>query len=113
MKACENTVLSITCNSNEYIKIKTANYGRTDPSTCSTCSTSPNLCTLTTCVSNRYSYVSSACDSKTSCTVSVSNSGFEDPCQGTLKYLDVYYECISSTTQQSGKKNKNILNFVL
>jgi hypothetical protein len=48
---------------------------------------------VTTCVSSHLDYVSKHCNSKTSCRISISDSGFHAPCSGIFKYLDVYYDC--------------------
>lgn len=93
-KACDGNDLNLFCPPNEYLKIISANYGRTDPVTCGeACVNTPIVCAVTTCIANQLDYVSTRCNSRQSCTIAVSNAGFRAPCSGTFKYLDVYYSC--------------------
>ncbi|KAI2661384.1 Rhamnose-binding lectin [Labeo rohita] len=75
------------------IQINTANYGRTDKTTCSEGRPSSEL-QNTNCYSpNALSPVSKRCEGKNSCSILASNSVFSDPCGGTFKYLYILYTC--------------------
>uniref|UniRef100_A0A671S735 SUEL-type lectin domain-containing protein n=1 Tax=Sinocyclocheilus anshuiensis TaxID=1608454 RepID=A0A671S735_9TELE len=67
------------------IQINTANYGRTDKTTCSEGRPSSELLKV----------VTSVCEGKNSCSILASNSVFSDPCVGTIKYLYISYSCVS------------------
>ena len=56
-----------------------------------------NNTSSTSCVSNKLDFVQSKCDNKSSCVISLSFNLFTDPCVGTFKYLDVYYDCLNSS----------------
>uniref|UniRef100_A0A672N1T8 SUEL-type lectin domain-containing protein n=1 Tax=Sinocyclocheilus grahami TaxID=75366 RepID=A0A672N1T8_SINGR len=73
-----------------YIKVITANYGRTDHTTCST---GRSLHQLSNLFSKLFCVCSYRCDGRKSCSVPAVNSVFSDPCVGTHKYLDVSYLC--------------------
>ncbi|XP_072178111.1 L-rhamnose-binding lectin CSL3-like [Diadema setosum] len=92
---CERDTMSLSCPSGEQVYIMSASYGRR----------STRLCTTGTIQSiNCHSWsslprVSSACDRKSSCSVTASSSFFGDPCYGTYKYLQVVYTCASWTQE--------------
>uniref|UniRef100_A0A8C2FYA3 SUEL-type lectin domain-containing protein n=1 Tax=Cyprinus carpio TaxID=7962 RepID=A0A8C2FYA3_CYPCA len=79
------------------IHIQSANYGRTDSSTCST-GRPPAQLSKTDCYTlNSQTVVASRsvliCEGKSSCSILASNSVFSDPCVGTFKYLNISYSC--------------------
>uniref|UniRef100_A0A671S713 SUEL-type lectin domain-containing protein n=1 Tax=Sinocyclocheilus anshuiensis TaxID=1608454 RepID=A0A671S713_9TELE len=75
------------------IQINTANYGRTDKTTCSEGRPSSEL--LKVFVSLIYILSLCRCEGKNSCSILASNSVFSDPCVGTIKYLYISYSCVS------------------
>merc|ERR1712038_761293 len=80
-------VIPIQCEDGKVIKVRSANYGRTYPSTCGQSSE-------TSCYAPQsMSIVSQNCDGKQSCILRASNSIFGDPCFGVEKYLEVAYRC--------------------
>uniref|UniRef100_A0A8B9HKZ9 SUEL-type lectin domain-containing protein n=1 Tax=Astyanax mexicanus TaxID=7994 RepID=A0A8B9HKZ9_ASTMX len=91
---CEGSTAVLTCGSG-VLKIDSANYGRTDPTTCSAGRPTSQI-TKTDCYSsNTLSVVKtrSVCDGKTTCSVPASNSVFSDPCVNTYKFLIIKYFC--------------------
>uniref|UniRef100_A0A672N028 SUEL-type lectin domain-containing protein n=1 Tax=Sinocyclocheilus grahami TaxID=75366 RepID=A0A672N028_SINGR len=85
---CEGGSVPLSCG---YIKVITANYGRTDHTTCST---GRSLHQLSNLFSKLFCVCSYRCDGRKSCSVPAVNSVFSDPCVGTHKYLDVSYLCL-------------------
>ncbi|CAM4325332.1 unnamed protein product [Leuciscus chuanchicus] len=87
---CEGKAGVLSCSFGT-IRVITANYGRTDRTTCvrgkpySQISNTRCRVTATNTVSNR-------CNRKKTCVVPASNSLFGDPCVGTYKYLDIVVE---------------------
>uniref|UniRef100_A0A8C1TEL9 SUEL-type lectin domain-containing protein n=1 Tax=Cyprinus carpio TaxID=7962 RepID=A0A8C1TEL9_CYPCA len=97
---CITAETSVTCDrgygylkcEHGKIQINTANYGRTDKTTCSQGRPSQQL-QNTNCFSpNALDFV---CEGKSSCSILASNSVFSDPCFGTFKYLNISYSCIT------------------
>uniref|UniRef100_A0AAY5EHW1 SUEL-type lectin domain-containing protein n=1 Tax=Electrophorus electricus TaxID=8005 RepID=A0AAY5EHW1_ELEEL len=73
------------------LNILSANYGRTDSTTCSAGRPSSQI-TKTDCYGTNTLYeVTNRCDGKSSCVVPATNSVFSDPCYGTYKYLTGKY----------------------
>ncbi|XP_016345684.1 L-rhamnose-binding lectin CSL2-like [Sinocyclocheilus anshuiensis] len=92
---CEHETSALTCEHGTVIHIHSANYGRTDSSTCST-GRPPAQLAKTDCYSlNSHTTVASRCEWKSSCSILASNSVFSDPCFGTFKYLYISYSCVS------------------
>uniref|UniRef100_A0A672N004 SUEL-type lectin domain-containing protein n=1 Tax=Sinocyclocheilus grahami TaxID=75366 RepID=A0A672N004_SINGR len=85
---CEGGSVPLSCG---YIKVITANYGRTDHTTCST---GRSLHQLSNVDCFQETSVQVICDGRKSCSVPAVNSVFSDPCVGTHKYLDVSYLCL-------------------
>jgi len=87
--ACEHQTLNLACAAGETLNIRSANYGRSDGSTC------PHSSILTTSCSAASSLtkVQEACQDQESCSIQASNGVFGDPCVGTFKYLTVDYDC--------------------
>ncbi|CAM4331161.1 unnamed protein product [Leuciscus chuanchicus] len=89
---CEGGFGTLSCNLCGTIRVIEAKYGRTDRTTCVTWipyyHTSNTRCkkTVTNIVSHR-------CNGRKECVIHASNILFGDPCVGTVKYLDVTYEC--------------------
>uniref|UniRef100_A0A672RBN2 SUEL-type lectin domain-containing protein n=1 Tax=Sinocyclocheilus grahami TaxID=75366 RepID=A0A672RBN2_SINGR len=76
------------------IQINTANYGRTDKTTCSEGRPSEQL-QNTNCYSpNALAPVSKSCNGLESCEVFATHTVFTDPCFGIYKYLAISYFCL-------------------
>ncbi|XP_053360640.1 rhamnose-binding lectin-like, partial [Clarias gariepinus] len=86
--------VSYVCTSTGYLKIISANYGRTDPSTCSSGRPTSQLTNTKCYTSNTLSKVAARCEGKSSCQVPATNDFFLDPCVGTYKYLTIVYGCV-------------------
>uniref|UniRef100_A0A672MZJ5 L-rhamnose-binding lectin CSL3-like n=1 Tax=Sinocyclocheilus grahami TaxID=75366 RepID=A0A672MZJ5_SINGR len=97
-KVCQNPqncIIRLLFFHGTVIHIHSANYGRTDSSTCST-GRPPAQLAKTDCYSlNSHTTVASRCEGKRSCSILASNSVFSDPCFGTFKYLYISYSCVS------------------
>uniref|UniRef100_A0A671MVU6 SUEL-type lectin domain-containing protein n=1 Tax=Sinocyclocheilus anshuiensis TaxID=1608454 RepID=A0A671MVU6_9TELE len=88
--SCDGGSVPLSCDWG-YIKVITANYGRTDHTTCST---GRSLHQLSNVDCFQETSVHVICDGRKSCSVPAVNSVFSDPCVGTHKYLDVSYLCL-------------------
>lgn len=87
--------MNIRCDRGSVIDVIRANYGRQSTSECNPEGNSPIL--TTNCASeNSFEIVNAKCDNQQRCSIEATNNIFGDPCQGTFKYLDVEYQCISS-----------------
>lgn len=87
--------MNIKCDRGSVIDIIRANYGRKTRRTCNTDGSSPIL--TTNCASeNSFEIVNAKCNNQRHCSIEATNGIFGDPCEGTFKYLDVEYQCISS-----------------
>lgn len=87
--------MNIKCNPGSFIDVLRANYGRHSKTTCNPNGYAPvgNI----NCVSpNSFNIVDVRCSDQEKCSITADNGVFGDPCGGTLKYLDVEYQCISS-----------------
>uniref|UniRef100_A0A672KMR5 SUEL-type lectin domain-containing protein n=1 Tax=Sinocyclocheilus grahami TaxID=75366 RepID=A0A672KMR5_SINGR len=82
-------------NDGTVIRIHSANYGRTDSSTCCTGRPASQLAKTDCYALNSQTVVTSGCEGKNSCSILASNSVFSDPCVGTFKYLYISYSCVS------------------
>ena len=94
------------------INVKSANYGRTNNSTCCFGGTvsfygANVVCSNTNCYMNKTDSLITACNNKTVCTFTIDISG--DPCPYTYKYLDVSWECKTTNSTQSLSKYLNSL----
>lgn len=73
-----------------------ANYGRLSRTKCNADGNAPIR--TTNCMSqNSIGIVNDKCKNRQSCSIQASNNVFGDPCDGTLKYLEVFYQCIQSS----------------
>ncbi|XP_056589525.1 uncharacterized protein LOC130409523 [Triplophysa dalaica] len=90
---CEGQTASLTCAQGT-INVLSANYGRTDRTTCSAGKPANQLSNVQCRQSTSLSVVTTPCNGKQSCSIAVRNTVFNDPCVGTYKYLFVSYECI-------------------
>ncbi|XP_073675404.1 rhamnose-binding lectin-like [Garra rufa] len=93
--ACEHETSALTCDNGTVISIHSANYGRTDGSTCSAGRPASQLAKTDCYASNTQTVVASGCEGKNSCSILASNNVFSDPCFGTFKYLYISSSCVS------------------
>ncbi|XP_013412167.1 uncharacterized protein LOC106174934 isoform X2 [Lingula anatina] len=95
--ACEGRTVALQCSLNHVIHIVDAVYGRTNTLTCVHHAMSNTNCNAST----SYSVVAAACEGQQSCSVVAHRSTFgQDPCDGTYKYLKIYYNCQDSGIAQ-------------
>uniref|UniRef100_A0A8C2DAR8 SUEL-type lectin domain-containing protein n=1 Tax=Cyprinus carpio TaxID=7962 RepID=A0A8C2DAR8_CYPCA len=85
---CEHESTALNCG-----VIHSANYGRTDSTTCSTGRPASQLA-KTDCYCFFHILSLFRCEGKNNCSISASNSVFSDPCVGTFKYLYISYFCV-------------------
>nr|XP_055043508.1 uncharacterized protein LOC129430376 [Misgurnus anguillicaudatus] len=90
--SCEGGTFSINCN-NMFIKVLSANYGRTNSATCSTGKPASQTSNIQCTQSSSLSVLTNLCDGVHTCSVSANNAVFGDPCGGTYKYLNMSYIC--------------------
>ncbi|XP_055935902.1 latrophilin Cirl-like isoform X2 [Argiope bruennichi] len=102
--SCEGNELHVGCEEGKVIRLIRANYGRFS---ISMCNDNGHMDWSVDCISYRsFLIMQDKCHQKPSCGIGVSSSIFGDPCPGTLKYLEVQYQCVSpsfftSTTRKS------------
>ncbi|XP_056589527.1 L-rhamnose-binding lectin CSL3-like [Triplophysa dalaica] len=94
---CEGETASLTCAKGN-INLLSANYGRTNATTCSTGKPPRQLLNVQCTQSTSLSVLTILCDGQQSCSIVVGDAAFTDPCPRTYKYLNVSYECILPTT---------------
>jgi len=88
--ACEGRPRWITCPYGRKIRVRYANYGRTNRRTCH-----HSLIRTTHCYApHSKSKVAASCNGRRYCLLRPFNYVFGDPCYGTYKYLLVHYYCI-------------------
>ncbi|XP_056305576.1 L-rhamnose-binding lectin CSL1 [Danio aesculapii] len=90
---CEGGSVQLGCDWG-YIKVVTANYGRTDRTTCSSGRSARELSNVHCFHETSVQMMANRCDGRKSCSVPAADSVFSDPCAGTYKYLDVSYLCL-------------------
>ncbi|KAJ8044936.1 Rhamnose-binding lectin [Holothuria leucospilota] len=97
---CEGSTMSLSCQGNSEIHVVSASYGR---------NAGPEICPHSSIqvTSGCHSYFSlsrvrSACEGQNSCSISASNYIFGDPCVFTYKYLEVSYECRTTSRACEG-----------
>ncbi|XP_016429603.1 L-rhamnose-binding lectin CSL2-like [Sinocyclocheilus rhinocerous] len=93
---CELANNTLICDHGTVIRIHSANYGRTDSSTCSTGRPASQLAKTDCYASNSQAIATNVCEGKNRCSLVASNGIFSDPCPNTFKYLYVLYSCISN-----------------
>ncbi|XP_033110169.1 tyrosine-protein kinase receptor Tie-1-like isoform X3 [Anneissia japonica] len=86
---CEDRTDNLTCDSMYTIRVLTAVYGRMHPGVVYC-----NHQYSTNCTMDVFQDISGMCDGKNRCTITASNSNYDDPCEGTHKYLNIKYECM-------------------
>ena len=103
---CEGSTNSLVCAAGTMISVKSASYGRTqaahvsgEPVVCPHSATSNRNCHA----SSSAVKVEAACEGKASCSIASSNGVFGDPCGGTYKYLNITYDCVGPSVDESEK----------
>ncbi|KAK7135451.1 hypothetical protein R3I94_014196 [Phoxinus phoxinus] len=91
---CENANNTLICEQGTVINIHTANFGRTDRSTCSVRRPASQTAKTDCYSSNSLAIVTDECEGLNSCVLVASNGVFTDPCFGTFKFLYVSYSCV-------------------
>lgn len=86
---CQNQELTLHCGHGRVIKIRHANYGRTNYYTCPRGNLHTDDCES----SDTKKIVKSRCNGKRRCRLRATNSIFGNPCHGTTKYLEVTFTC--------------------
>ncbi|XP_051518220.1 rhamnose-binding lectin-like [Myxocyprinus asiaticus] len=89
---CEEDTTTLSCAEGT-IEVFTANFGRTDSTTCSAGRSAGELSYIQ-CTQDTYSNVANECDGKKSCTFNLDTTDFNNLCVGTYKYLNVSYICL-------------------
>ncbi|XP_042910898.1 latrophilin Cirl isoform X2 [Parasteatoda tepidariorum] len=108
--SCEGNELNVDCDEGKVIRLIRANYGRFS---ISMCNDDGHVDWRVNCMSYKsFLIMQDRCSQKQNCGIRVSSSIFGDPCPGTLKYLEVQYQCVSpsfftSTTRKSAILGNN------
>ncbi|XP_013773135.2 latrophilin Cirl-like [Limulus polyphemus] len=92
--ACEGRHLRISCTNGKHIRLVRANYGRFSVSICN----DKGVVDWSVSCMSYWSFpiMKDRCSHKSSCSIYVSGNTFgDDPCPGTVKYLEVQYHCVS------------------
>ncbi|KAK9512857.1 hypothetical protein O3M35_001182 [Rhynocoris fuscipes] len=103
---CEHETLVLSCQKGYTIDIREAIYGKTNPLYCTQEGNTMNHCSA----GNALDIVKFQCNRKETCTLRASNQVFGDPCVGTIKYLDVTYECIAGNIQTKSACENEVLD---
>ncbi|KAM9475811.1 rhamnose-binding lectin-like isoform 2-T2 [Clarias gariepinus] len=90
---CEDNNAELSCGV-QNIKIISANYGRTDSTTCTTEQPAGHVSKANCYMSDTLKIVKARCEGKSSCVVPATNNVFSDPCPYTSKFLKVVYSCV-------------------
>ncbi|XP_077371005.1 L-rhamnose-binding lectin SML-like isoform X1 [Festucalex cinctus] len=90
--ACEESEAHLYCDEEREIFVYGAEFGRRDRRTCSKRRT-PQETENIHC-QHQTDIVGKRCNGKNSCLIKASHDLFGDPCEGTYKYLEVFYTCI-------------------
>ncbi|XP_053480477.1 rhamnose-binding lectin isoform X2 [Ictalurus furcatus] len=95
---CVGTVKYLTvsyiCTSAHRINIISANYGRTDSTTCSSGRPASQISNKNCYTPDALNKIAARCEGQSSCEVPATNVVFSDPCYGTYKYLTIVYSCV-------------------
>nr|XP_027202423.1 latrophilin Cirl-like isoform X3 [Dermatophagoides pteronyssinus] len=90
--ACEGNSLEIQCDEGTHINLIRANFGRFS---ISVCNEQGNVDWSVNCMAHRsFRVIQESCGSKNYCKLPASTTMFDDPCPGTLKYLEAHYQCV-------------------
>ncbi|KAG4069943.1 hypothetical protein HA402_015167 [Bradysia odoriphaga] len=92
--ACQYASLNITCEPGYHIDVVNAFYGRLSKTICKSDQMLTNSCAA----KRSLDIVRTKCNNQETCNVAATNDVFGNPCSGTIKYLDVRYQCIPNPT---------------
>ena len=85
-----NKIANLNCGPGQQINVVFANFGRLSGTVCPHAAMSDMDCRGP----NSMELVMEKCQGQESCTVDATGRNFgDDPCYGTAKYLEVYYNC--------------------
>ncbi|NP_001316191.1 rhamnose-binding lectin-like precursor [Ictalurus punctatus] len=90
---CESSTATLNCGAHR-IKIISANYGRTDSTTCSSGRPASQISNKNCYTPDALNKIAARCEGQSSCEVPATNVVFSDPCYGTYKYLTIVYSCV-------------------
>lgn len=97
--ACDGKMLKIECKEGYVINLIRANYGRYSITVCNDHGSTE---WSVNCMSHKsFSILSARCSQKRNCSIQASTNLFNDPCPGTVKYLEAHYACVSATLSSS------------
>uniref|UniRef100_A0A8C2KWW9 SUEL-type lectin domain-containing protein n=1 Tax=Cyprinus carpio TaxID=7962 RepID=A0A8C2KWW9_CYPCA len=91
---CLNAIFFLNLHVDGRLQINTANYGRTDKTTCSKGRPFEQLQNTNCSSPNALAPVSKSCNRMESWEVFATHTVFTDPCIGTYKYLAISYFCV-------------------
>lgn len=92
-------MLKIECKDNYVISLIRANFGRFSIAVCNEFGSTD---WSVNCISHRsFSILQGRCGSKQNCSVAASTSLFDDPCPGTVKYLEAHYVCVPAISSST------------
>ncbi|XP_076799587.1 uncharacterized protein LOC143444282 [Clavelina lepadiformis] len=98
---CEGQTKNIACqDSNHVIFVEDAFYGRADTTTCRRSSSTNQDTRCESPVS--FKKIFEKCNGKKSCSLTASNSVYQDPCRGTGKYIQMQFRCAEASTNVIG-----------
>lgn len=104
---CQNQKLTLHCGHGRVIKIRHANYGRTNYFTCPRGNLHTDDCES----SDTKEIVKKRCNGRRKCTLTATNSIFGNPCHGTTKYLEVTFKCIRKLYYDFTTKSGDLIYF--
>uniref|UniRef100_A0A3P8U7V9 SUEL-type lectin domain-containing protein n=1 Tax=Amphiprion percula TaxID=161767 RepID=A0A3P8U7V9_AMPPE len=90
---CQGQVHRLACDSG-VISVLTAQFGRSDPQTCSEGRPAEQLRNTNCSLDGTQDLVKRRCDGKKVCEVNYDDIQTSDPCVGTFKYLQTNYTCL-------------------
>lgn len=97
--ACDGKILKIECKEDFVINLIRANYGRYS---ITVCNDNGSTDWSVNCMSHRsFQILQARCNAKRNCSVLASTGLFDDPCPGTVKYLEAHFSCISAMLSSS------------
>ena len=94
---CENAddnTVRLSCSDNKVLHILTAMYGRKEKNTCNSCTWINIFCDTNCEKPDSLNRVKNRCEGSSSCHFKADNDFFVDPCYGTVKYLQLAYQCV-------------------
>ncbi|XP_018584761.2 uncharacterized protein LOC108920449 [Scleropages formosus] len=106
---CDGSAQRLSCGTG-VIKIRSANYGRTNGYTCSAGVPAEQRTNVWCNQPEAYSILSQRCDGSQYCELNVGPEQFPDPCANTFKYLNTSYSCLHADTSVTCEHEVGELN---